>query len=183
MYRFPSHLKLLGAVSFLLVAPLLGCSKSGGSSSGSGGAGGDSASGQGGGGEGGGQQGGGVAGNPGMGGASNTGGATSTGGMANTGGAGGTNSGGTSPMEMGVDETAATQYSIKVKDVLIQGAGFRENTAASNCCCGSNNNNAWYLPNPLTVKFGWNHVHEQLKPVRLWIDDIAVSEKPIGCPK
>jgi len=25
--------------------------------------------------------------------------------------------------------------------------------------------------------------HEQLQPVTLWIDDIAVAEKPIGCPK
>ncbi len=86
-------------------------------------------------------------------------------------------------VEMGVDETSATPYTVKVKDVVVPGAAFKETTAASNCCCNSTNNNIWFLPDPLTVKFGWNQVHEQLKPIRLWIDDIAVSEKPIGCPK
>ncbi len=86
-------------------------------------------------------------------------------------------------VEMGIDETSATPYTVKVKDVLVPGAAFKETTAASNCCCNSTNNNNWFLPDPLTVKFGWNQVHEQLKPIRLWIDDIAVSEKPIGCPR
>lgn len=32
------------------------------------------------------------------------------------------------------------------------------------------------------VRFGWRHAHQLQSPVTLWIDDVAIDSKRIGCP-
>lgn len=86
-------------------------------------------------------------------------------------------------VELAIDETQPAAYMVSVDGKAVPGAPVRATAAGSHCCCGSTNNNIWYVPDPLSVRFGWTHIHAQDRPVRLWIDDLAVAEKPIGCPK
>ncbi|MDX2024129.1 MAG: hypothetical protein SF187_28065 [Deltaproteobacteria bacterium] len=87
-------------------------------------------------------------------------------------------------VEMKVDEEDIVNYGISLDGKPIQQYSFLWDSAASNCVPEWNiMQGKWYLPEVNVMTFGFNHVHTQANPVTLWIDDIAVDKKPIGCPQ
>lgn len=51
---------------------------------------------------------------------------------------------------------------------------------ASGCLSGAGAR--WTMPAPRTLRFGLTSHHPSSNAVTLWMDDVAVSDKPIGCP-
>lgn len=39
------------------------------------------------------------------------------------------------------------------------------------------------VPTTTVVTFGWRHAHGLTSPLNMWIDDVAVDNKRIGCPQ
>ncbi len=86
-------------------------------------------------------------------------------------------------VEMKVDENAIITYGISLDGKPVQTLSFIWDSAASNCVPDWNiTAGKWYVPEVNVIQLGFNHVHTQTKPVTLWIDDVAIDSKPIGCP-
>lgn len=51
----------------------------------------------------------------------------------------------------------------------------------SGCLAGSGT--GWNLPNPQTIRVGFAMAHQLDNPATMWMDDIVVSDKRVGCPK
>lgn len=86
-------------------------------------------------------------------------------------------------VEMKVDENDIINYGVSLDGKPIQALNFIWDSAASDCVANWNiTAGKWYLPEINVIQFGFNHVHMQVKPVTLWIDDVAIDSKPIGCP-
>ncbi len=86
-------------------------------------------------------------------------------------------------IEFKIDENDILQYGWNVNGKALQQFSFLYDTAAAACVPNWNiTNGVWYLPEIQYTKIGFRHSNTQTKPVTLWIDDVALSDKPIGCP-
>ncbi len=86
-------------------------------------------------------------------------------------------------IEFKIDENDILQFGWSVNGKPLQQFSFFYDTAAAACVPNWNiTNGVWYLPEIQYTKIGFRHVNTQTKPVTLWIDDVALSDKPIGCP-
>jgi hypothetical protein len=87
-------------------------------------------------------------------------------------------------VEMKVDENDVLNYSASVDATPIQALTFPYFSAASACVPGWDVfAGVWYMPTISKMSFGFNRVNEPANdPVTVWIDDIAISKSPIGCP-
>jgi hypothetical protein len=86
-------------------------------------------------------------------------------------------------IEFKIDENEILQYGWTVNGKALQQFSFLYDTASAACVPNWNiTNGVWYLPEIQYTKIGFRHWNTQTKPVTLWIDDVALSDKPIGCP-
>jgi hypothetical protein len=69
-------------------------------------------------------------------------------------------------MDFWLDGTAITDLT-----VVGQGSG----------CINNGTGGHWYLPAYDTLSLGWEHYQTSI-PIDMWIDDVAVDSKRIGCP-
>jgi hypothetical protein len=86
-------------------------------------------------------------------------------------------------VEMKIDENELLQYGVSINNKPIQSFSFFADGAFPNCVTEWNvTKGIFYIPEIASTKLGFRHIHNQGKTVTLWIDDVAVDTKPIGCP-
>jgi len=59
---------------------------------------------------------------------------------------------------------------------------FGLNPGGSSGCINGQTNNQWFVPALASFRFGWTHYHTLSQSRTLYIDDIALDKKRIGCP-
>jgi hypothetical protein len=59
---------------------------------------------------------------------------------------------------------------------------FTSEPGGSHGCLGNVTGGKWPIQQLIAMNFGWTHYH-QLSGTTLWIDDVAIDTKRIGCPK
>jgi hypothetical protein len=64
----------------------------------------------------------------------------------------------------------------------INALSFGLNPGGSSGCINGQTNNQWFVPALATFRFGWTHYHTLSQNRTLYIDDIALDKKRIGCP-
>jgi hypothetical protein len=86
-------------------------------------------------------------------------------------------------VEMKADANDVLNYGVKVNGKDQQSMSF-PSYASSAVCVPEWNVTAgvWFLPEVQFTKIGYRHVNEQKEPVTVYIDDVAIDTKPIGCP-
>jgi hypothetical protein len=92
-------------------------------------------------------------------------------------------------VELQIDEQEILTYSVLLDSERLQTFTFPYTNAASNCATmppyvADVFKGVWYVPVVNKLSFGFNSVTNGgvVKPPTIWIDDIAVSDSPIGCP-
>jgi len=86
-------------------------------------------------------------------------------------------------IEFKSDEKDIINYGVSINGEEQQALSFLYDSAASQCVPDWNIlQGTWYPPEISVFQFGFNHVNHSPAPVTLWIDDVAISTKPIGCP-
>jgi len=83
-------------------------------------------------------------------------------------------------VEQRVDESTTTNYGVSINGKEITALSLKWNATGASCVGGASN--IWNIPDVQSFGFGWNHYHAQNTPIKMWIDDVVVDEKPIGCP-
>jgi hypothetical protein len=81
----------------------------------------------------------------------------------------------------GKDKTAETYYNNILDEFTQVTAGGNPLPGNSGCLGGSGTN--WNIPNPDKVNVGFIMYHELNAGATLWVDDVVVSDKRVGCPK
>lgn len=92
-------------------------------------------------------------------------------------------------VELQIDEQEILTYSVVLNSERLQTFTFPYTNAAANCATmppyvADVFKGVWYVPVVNKLSFGFNSVTNggPVKPPTVWIDDIAVSDSPIGCP-
>ncbi len=86
-------------------------------------------------------------------------------------------------VELKVDEEEVFSYGVRINGKDLPGFSFMTDTGGSACVDAWNIlDSKWYVPEVQLTRIGFRHWHPLPKPVTLWIDDIAIDNKPIGCP-
>ncbi len=86
-------------------------------------------------------------------------------------------------VEIKVDAESLLQYGVSVNGKPIAQFSFLYDSPGSACVPDWNvTKGIWYLPEILSIKLGFNHIHAQVAPVTVYFDDVAVADHPIGCP-
>jgi hypothetical protein len=84
-------------------------------------------------------------------------------------------------IEFKIDENDLLQYGLSVNGKARMASSVDKPLDA--CVAKWNvTGGVWYLPEIQYTKIGFRHVNTQTRSVTLWIDDVALSDKPIGCP-
>ena len=76
------------------------------------------------------------------------------------------------------------QHEVWVDGEKITGLSYSVTPPSGNQygCINDVTGRKFYVGPTTFVRFGWRHAHELKTPVTLWIDDVAIDNKRIGCP-
>ncbi|MDX2023872.1 MAG: hypothetical protein SF187_26775 [Deltaproteobacteria bacterium] len=86
-------------------------------------------------------------------------------------------------VEMDLSETEPFNYAVRINGRNLGVFQLMLDFVSAQCTTNGNLfQDTWYLPAVTVTKFGFRHWHKMEKPVTLWIDDIAIDRKPVGCP-
>lgn len=79
---------------------------------------------------------------------------------------------------------AGDQHEVWVDGQKVPGLNYNLTpTGKSYGCLNDVTGRKFYVGPTSIVRFGWRHAHQLQSPVTLWIDDVAVDDKRIGCPQ
>lgn len=86
-------------------------------------------------------------------------------------------------VEMKADANDLLNYGVKINGKELQAMSFIFDTSSAVCVPEWDvTAGVWFLPEIQYTKIGYRHVNEQNEPVTVYIDDVAIDTKPIGCP-